>query len=96
MKREKKEDEVEVEQTQKEDVVTPRSKPVVEQPDEQPEMDDYEEFDTEAELLKAEAKENRKTVPEYEEEEVAADDDLVVTIAKGDDDPINEKTEVTL
>ena len=29
----------------------------------------------------------------YEEEEVAAADDLVVTIAKGDDDPINEKTE---
>ena len=49
LKREKKEDEVEVEQTQKEDVVTPRSKPVKKQPDEQPEMDDYEEFDTEAE-----------------------------------------------
>ena len=82
-----------LDQTEKEDIVIPRSKPVVEQPDEQPEMNDYEEFDTEAELLKAEAKENRKTVPEYEEEEVAADDDLVVTIAKGDDDPINEKTE---
>ena len=93
LKREGREDEVEVDQTEKEDIVIPRSKPVVEQPDEQPEMNDYEEFDTEAELLKAEAKENRKTVPEYEEEEVAADDDLVVTIAKGDDDPINEKTE---
>ena len=93
LKREGREDEVEVDQTEKEDIVIPRSKPVVEQPDEQPEMDDYEEFDTEAELLKAEAKENRKTVPEYEEEEVAAADDLVVTIAKGDDDPINEKTE---
>ena len=92
LKREKKEDEVEVEQTQKEDVVTPRSKPVVEQPDEQPEMDDYEEFDTEAELLEAEGKENRKTEPEYQEEEVAGDD-LVVTIAKGDDDPICEKTD---
>ena len=93
LKREGREDEVEVDQTEKEDIVIPRSKPVVEQPDEQPEMNDYEEFDTEAELLKAEAKENRKTVPEYEEEEVAAADDLVVTIAKGDDDPINEKTE---
>ena len=93
LKREGREDEVEVDQTEKEDIVIPRSKPVVEQPDEQPEMDDYEEFDTEAELLKAEAKENRKTVPGYEEEEVAAADDLVVTIAKGDDDPINEKTE---
>ena len=82
-----------MDQTEKEDIVIPRSKPVVEQPDEQPEMNDYEEFDTEAELLEAEGKENRKTVPEYEEEEVAADDDLVVTIAKGDDDPINEKTE---
>ena len=76
-----------------EDIITPRSKPVVEQPDEQPKMDDYEEFDTEAGLLKAEAKENRKTVPGYEEEEVAAANDLVVTIAKGDDDPINEKTD---
>ena len=93
LKREGREDEVEVDQTEKEDIVIPRSKPVVEQPDEQPEMDDYEEFDTEAELLKAEAKENRKTVPEYEEEEVAAADDLVVTIAKGDDDPICEKTD---
>ena len=93
LKREGREDEVEVDQTEKEDIVIPRSKPVVEQPDEQPEMNDYEEFDTEAELLEAEGKENRKTVPEYEEEEVAADDDLVVTIAKGDDDPINEKTE---
>ena len=89
LKREGREDEVEVDQTEKEDIVIPRSKPVVEQPDEQPEMNDYEEFDTEAELLEAEGKENRKTVPEYEEEEVAADDDLVVTIAKGDDDPIN-------
>ena len=55
-------------------------------------MDDYEEFDTEAELLEAEGKENRKTEPEYQEEEVAGDD-LVVTIAKGDDDPICEKTD---
>ena len=82
---------VEVDQTEKEDIVIPRSKPVVEQPDEQPEMDDYEEFDTEAELL--EKRKKTQTVPEYEEEEVAAADDLVVTIAKGDDDPINEKTE---
>ena len=89
----KREGEVDVDQTEKEDNVIPRSKPVVEQPDEQPEMDEYEEFDTEAELLKAEENENRKRVPEYEEEAVAADDDLVVTIAKGDDDPINEKTE---
>ncbi|WP_165156930.1 DNA translocase FtsK [Parabacteroides sp. ZJ-118] len=65
----------------------------VEQPDEQPEMDDYEAFDTEAELLSVEKRENRKTVPEYEGEEVAAADDLVVTIARGDDDPINEKVE---
>ena len=92
LKREGREDEVEVDQTEKEDIVIPRSKPVVEQPDEQPEMDDYEEFDTEAELLEAEGKENRKTEPEYQEEEVAGDD-LVVTIAKGDDDPICEKTD---
>ena len=50
----KREGEVDVDQTEKEDNVIPRSKPVVEQPDEQPEMDEYEEFDTEAELLKAE------------------------------------------
>lgn len=87
----KREGEVDVDQTEKEDNVIPRSKPVVEQPDEQPEMDEYEEFDTEAELLKAEGKENRKTVPEYKNEEVAVADDLVVTIAQGDDDPINEK-----
>ncbi len=89
----KREGEVDVDQTEKEDNVIPRSKPVVEQPDEQPEMDEYEEFDTEAELLKAEGKENRKTVPEYKNEEVAVADDLVVTIAQGDDDPINEKTD---
>ena len=41
--------------------------------------------------MKAEGKENRKTVPEYKNEEVAVADDLVVTIAQGDDDPINEK-----
>lgn len=87
----KREGEVDVDQTEKEDNVIPRSKPVVEQPDEQPEMDEYEEFDTEAELLKAEGKENRKTVQEYKNEEVAVADDLVVTIAQGDDDPINEK-----
>ena len=92
MKREGREDELKVDQTEKEDIVIPRSKPVVEQPDEQPEMNDYEEFDTEAELLEAEGKENRKTEPEYQEEEVAGDD-LVVTIAKGDDDPICEKTD---
>lgn len=57
------------------------------------EMDEYEEFDTEAELLKAEGKETSKTVPEYKNEEVAVADDLVVTIAQGDDDPINEKTD---
>ena len=89
----KREGGVDVDQTEKEDNVIPRSKPVVEQPDEQPEMDEYEEFDTEAELLKAEGKENRKTVPEYKNEEVAVADDLVVTIAQGDDDPINEKTD---
>ena len=89
----KREGEIDVDQTEKEDNVIPRSKPVVEQPDEQPEMDEYEEFDTEAELLKAEGKENRKTVPEYKNEEVAVADDLVVTIAQGDDDPINEKTD---
>ena len=71
----KREGEVDVDQTEKEDNVIPRSKPVVEQPDEQPEMDEYEEFDTEAELLKAEGKENRKTVPEYKNEEVAVADD---------------------
>ena len=43
--------------------------------------------------MKAEGKENRKTVPEYKNEEVAVADDLVVTIAQGDDDPINEKTD---
>ena len=43
----KREGEVDVDQTEKEDNVIPRSKPVVEQPDEQPEMDEYEEFDTE-------------------------------------------------
>ena len=43
-------------------------------------------------MLEAEGKENRKTEPEYQEEEVAGDD-LVVTIAKGDDDPICEKTD---
>ena len=42
--------------------------------------------------MEAEGKENRKTEPEYQEEEVAGDD-LVVTIAKGDDDPICEKTD---
>lgn len=36
LKREGREDEVEVDQTEKEDIVIPRSKPVVEQPDEQP------------------------------------------------------------
>ncbi|MDD2953539.1 MAG: DNA translocase FtsK [Parabacteroides sp.] len=90
----RKEGEEDVEPTEKEDIVAPRSKFAVEQPDEQPEMDDYKEFDTEAELLKAEGKEKRKNVSDYKEEEVA-DDDLIVTIAAGDDDPINEKEEET-
>ena len=43
-------------------------------------------------MLEAEGKENRKTEPEYREEEVAGDD-LVVTMLKVDDDPICEKTD---
>ena len=63
LKREGREDEVEVDQTEKEDIVIPRSKPVVEQPDEQPEMNDYEEFDTELNCWRPKGK---KTVKQYQ------------------------------
>ncbi|WP_297906031.1 DNA translocase FtsK [uncultured Parabacteroides sp.] len=101
LKREGKEEEAEIENENEpeneietrqpnENIAASQVKTIVEQPDERPKTDDYEEFGTDTELSKAEGNENRKPVPEYKVKDVV-DDDLVVTIAKGDDEPMDDE-----
>ncbi len=88
--RKEREEEPEVEPVEKEEAWTSRPVVAAERPNVRPEKDGREALDTEAGLLRADGVESLEDEDEKEKEEVV-NDDLVVTIAKGDDDPVDEK-----
>lgn len=65
--------------------VVPPVRPIAEQPDERPEMDGYEEFDTESELAKAEEETRKLAKPAAAYREEVTNDEFVVTVPKNED-----------